>query len=295
MMALGLLAIAKGPRGVAGLDSIPGPRDVAGLDSIPDGTVRPMTNASCLLRRGVGARRRCRLAGSASTLQVDSTAGSNSASTLQVDSVARSNSFPGPRLSWKARRAATGFEAQDNHNTAVGCNADVLQWFNRTFLGTAEDRVDVLDVGGGKGSLGTLVGGVLQGRLAWDCIDVVPSTKCAGFNGLTIPRPAASKDTVIFNYVLHHAADNTISLLKEAVRVSRRYIIVAEDLAGGNRAEAARLVRHEWRGTFRGAAEWKMLFKLLGTELLLEASPSPGCAGPYIVPRGLYVLAVKRP
>lgn len=193
----------------------------------------------------------------------------------------------------------SSFEEQGNHNTVAGCNVHILKWFKSSFAGWRAVPVDVLDVGGGQGSLGVLVRSAVPAvPLTWDCIDVTPSSSCGGFNGRTLPRSNSSKDVVVFNFVLHHAADKTISLLKEALRVSRRYVVVAEDLKGGGdaapltRTQAAQLARHEWLGTFRGGEEWHALFGVLGLRVVHEASPSAACAGSYVVPRALYVLEV---
>ena len=53
----------------------------------------------------------------------------------------------------------------------------------------------------------------------------------ASFAGAHIPEAADSADVVMFNMVLHHAAGNTASLLSEAARVTRRWVLLLEDIS----------------------------------------------------------------
>ena len=91
------------------------------------------------------------------------------------------------------------------------------------------------------------------------------------FNGRRLPDEGdAAHDTVIFNAVLHHAAQNTFALLGEAARIAKRYILLVEDLElgddstfrNGTRASVSDRNRlHEPKGIFRTHGEWTILIE----------------------------------
>ena len=85
------------------------------------------------------------------------------------------------------------------------------------------------------------------------------------FDGSSLPNADKSFDIVMFVSVLHHAANATVALLREAARVARRYIIVLEDLHlteshAHHQAIVRRNVAHEPNGIFRTLEEWLHLF-----------------------------------
>ncbi len=93
----------------------------------------------------------------------------------------------------------------------------------------------VLDVGCGDGSIAGLV--AEQRRdLGMAGIDVLmrPDARIAvsQFDGRVIPYDDDSFDTVMFVDVLHHTED-PISLLREAVRVTRRAIVIKDHMCDG--------------------------------------------------------------
>ena len=139
----------------------------------------------------------------------------------------------------------------------------------------------MLDVGGGQGELGALTTAHWtkgsNTSINWNCIDVRRSERCTQFDGRRLPQANASADVVVFSYMLHHAGDHTISLLREAARVSRDYVVVVEDLKGETRRVAWNEFKDEWSGTFRGEEEWRELFGLLN--LSLADSFTPPCSG----------------
>jgi len=190
-----------------------------------------------------------------------------------------------------AERVLFGFELQDNHHSSSNCNAVLLDWFQEEY-GKVESTTEILDVGGGHGGLGDQVKAVaVPDALDWECIDVAESVRCAAFDGESLPHDSDSKDIVIFNYVLHHAADNTIPLLQHARRIARKYVVVVEDLKGENIDHAQQNFDHEWHGTFRGPKEWRSLFSLVGLRLVHEANPKPLCSPVgFHVDRAVYVL-----
>ena len=92
-----------------------------------------------------------------------------------------------------------------------------------------------------------------------------PPVTLRTFDGRTIPEPDHSFDVVSFVAVLHHAANNTESLLREAVRVTREWVLVLEDVARpGDPEAAAETKRHDPNGIFRSKAEWEALFARFG-------------------------------
>ncbi len=128
----------------------------------------------------------------------------------------------------------------------------------------------------------------------YDCVDVVASATCASYPGDAIPDERdGSRAVVLFNYVLHHAGDgSTISLLQEARRVSRRWVVVVEDLRGETLDEAELNFAHEWGGVFRGPREWAQLFRLVGLALR-ETIPIPRDCGFRDLARAVFVLEVR--
>ena len=87
------------------------------------------------------------------------------------------------------------------------------------------------------------------------------------FDGSSLPSANKSFDIVMFVSVLHHAANATVALVREAARVARRYIIVLEDLHlpaphAHHRDIVKRNVAHEPHGIFRTLEEWLHLFRV---------------------------------
>ena len=82
------------------------------------------------------------------------------------------------------------------------------------------------------------------------------------FDGSHLPCKDNSADMVLFNSVLHHAADDTQMLLAEAARVSRRWIVVLDDLyIPSNKNVMQRHHAHDPNGKFRRLDEWYNVFR----------------------------------
>ena len=195
----------------------------------------------------------------------------------------------------------------DNHGSPTRCNEQFFRWIGEVLPTTGVTPLQVLDVGGGRGDLGRDTAKRIPNpaKLHWECIDIVGSASCQEFDGRAIPHPRASKDVVVFNYMMHHAADETVSLLSHARRVSRKYVVVVEDLKGTTPNETMREWDHEWHGTYRGEREWRALFRLLGFSIVRESSISSTCythpppwrstfRHPLTWPRAMFVLEVPR-
>jgi len=93
----------------------------------------------------------------------------------------------------------------------------------------------VLDVGCGDGTIGyniaqlnptALVSG-LEVALRPSCL-----IECRSFDGVQIPLSDASVDVCLFVDVLHHTA-KIAELLREARRVTRRYVLIKDHLCEG--------------------------------------------------------------
>ena len=82
------------------------------------------------------------------------------------------------------------------------------------------------------------------------------------FDGSHLPCEDNSADIVLFDSVLHHAADATTMLLQEAARVSRRWVVVLDDLnIPSNQGVTARNHAHDPHGKFRRLDEWYETFR----------------------------------
>ncbi len=147
----------------------------------------------------------------------------------------------------------------------------------------------VLDVGAWDGRLGRL----LRDRQRCDVIltDVVDKNATdlplRVFDGTTLPLDDASRDVVLFVYVLHHAADD-LALLREARRVCAPggRVVVAEDQVETRWQRIVTIGFHVWlftvtlmgwRGQFRRIDAWRARFAQAGLTLdLVVPLGAPG-------------------
>jgi SAM-dependent methyltransferase len=151
-------------------------------------------------------------------------------------------------------------------------------------------KLTLVDVGAGTGTLSAIVAAVLDSpELRLVDIDNTETNKGLGsdaaalfsrsfdafsathpvqtFDGRTLDFDDDQYDVALLTYVLHHAAGDAISLLKEAKRVARNYVIVLEDVIDSE-DDAKNAFAHDPRGTFRHRKEWDALFGLLGFEVV---------------------------
>ena len=102
-------------------------------------------------------------------------------------------------------------------------------------------RAEVLDVGAGDGSIAKAIA-LHRPDIKIEGIDVLirPSTHIPVrlFDGDHIPLSGKTVDVVSFVDVLHHTS-NARTLLREAARVSRRYIVIKDHLREGPFASPA--------------------------------------------------------
>ena len=175
-------------------------------------------------------------------------------------------------------------------------------------------KLTLVDVGAGTGTLSAIVAAVLKSPHL-QLVDVndpetnkgLGSTAAAlfsrsfdafseahpvqTFDGRTLELEDGFYDVALLTYVLHHAAGDTISLLKEAKRVARRYVIVLEDVID-TEDDAKNAFAHDPRGTFRHRKEWDALFDLLGFDVAARGPCNAGGLAAFRHTMEFWVLAV---
>lgn len=89
------------------------------------------------------------------------------------------------------------------------------------------------------------------------------------YDGRNLPFGENTFDLVIVNFVLHHASNNTLFLLEQIKKISKKYIIIGEDLSelDHDLNWHKRNFIHQPGGMFRSDEEWQILFKLYGLKL----------------------------
>lgn len=140
----------------------------------------------------------------------------------------------------------------------------------------------LLDIGSGHGFVDAFFALKFDMRVvgydipnSYQCEEMLASSLMLNFfDGKSVPEPARSFDGVSFMGVLHHAANNTPSLLKEAGRVARKWIVICEDLE--NRASHTRNFQHDPSGIFRTHEQWMGLFAAVLPKFELVASAPAG-------------------
>ncbi len=175
-------------------------------------------------------------------------------------------------------------------------------------------KLTLVDVGAGTGTLSAIVAAVLDSpELRLVDIDNTETNKGLGsdaaalfsrsfdafsdkhpvrtFDGRTLELEDGSYDVALLTYVLHHAAGDTISLLKEAQRVARNYVIVLEDVIDSE-DDAKNAFAHDPRGTFRHRKEWDALFDLLGFGVVARGPCNAGGLAAFRHTMEFWVLAV---
>ena len=152
-------------------------------------------------------------------------------------------------------------------------------FLTRTTAGVPKgERARLCDVGAADGSLTNYLAKAFDYEpRAYDVVTPEHNLYTVGktmtnvslFDGQSIPEADRGCDLMLFAYVLHHAANNTFALLQEAVRATRGYVLVAEDLADPLDAErTARNLLHDKHGIFRTVSEWEALLPAMGLDIL---------------------------
>lgn len=129
-----------------------------------------------------------------------------------------------------------------------------------------------LDVGADTGAVSVYLSEILRST-NFELCDTAPASQCnfpiRKIDGTRLDYQDNSFDMVLFSYVLHHAGDNTINLLRDARRIARRLVAVTEDPKETGR-DYDWAYRHDKQGTFRGRQEWIALFSIIGFSLVHE-------------------------
>jgi hypothetical protein len=89
------------------------------------------------------------------------------------------------------------------------------------------------------------------------------------YDGQTLPFKEKAYDIIIMGFMLHHASAHSLGLLEQARRISRKHVLVLEDLASADYPVSwlDRNHRHQPGGSFRDDKEWRRLFELVGYSL----------------------------
>ncbi|HMD86320.1 MAG TPA: class I SAM-dependent methyltransferase [Terriglobia bacterium] len=107
----------------------------------------------------------------------------------------------------------------------------------------------VLDVGCGDGMIGRLIA-QMSPTVIVRGLEVAPRPscmiECTGFDGVGMPFPDASFDVCLFVDVLHHTT-NIAGLLREARRVTRRYVLIKDHVCE-SKFDRALLSFMDWVG-----------------------------------------------
>jgi SAM-dependent methyltransferase len=166
-------------------------------------------------------------------------------------------------------------------------------------------RSAVLDIGCGDGTIGSLLA-----ERGWEVsvegVEFVARPQCRiscrPFDGARLPFADGSFDVCLFVDVLHHTDDVSI-LLREARRVTRRFVLIKDHLSEnafdfrtlqfmdwvGNRPHGVRLPYN-----YQSRKEWEARFAKCGLSIAQWTSEVPLYPFPFslLVGRGLHFVAL---
>lgn len=124
-----------------------------------------------------------------------------------------------------------------------------MQVLTRHLCDILPQQASVIDVGAGDGLLARRVLDI-RPDLQWKAVDTLPRPTAHVpvqlYDGRVIPFADRSFDVALFVDVLHHT-DDPAAMLREAVRVARRHIVIKDHLREGMFADA-RLRFMDWVG-----------------------------------------------
>jgi SAM-dependent methyltransferase len=163
----------------------------------------------------------------------------------------------------------------------------------------------VLDVGCGDGTIASCIA-QLRPDISIQGVEfmVRPGCKiqCQSFDGLTLPYPDASFDVCLFVDVLHHTQDPGI-LLREAVRVTRRFVLLKDHL-DENILDDITLRFMDWVGNrphgvvltynYKSRRQWAAYFSMCGLKEETWNGDLPLYPQPFraVVGRGLHFVSL---
>lgn len=89
------------------------------------------------------------------------------------------------------------------------------------------------------------------------------------YDGRHLPFREKTFDLVIVNFVLHHAGSNTFPLLAQIQKISKKYVLIGEDLSdiAYEKEWHKRNYVHQPGGFFRSDEEWRELFRMFSYTL----------------------------
>jgi len=157
----------------------------------------------------------------------------------------------------------------------------------------------VLDFGSGKGYISQLISEEITSNVK--CVDVIDiqdsPLPVVIYDGIKMPFKDNSFDVSICLFVLHHTSDQ-VHLLKELARVTKKRIIVMEDLTENffdilmaHIHKLTSYYRYDSRNMkFHNDHDWQKIYRKLGLDI--EAMKSISMTRNYLYPihRKMYVL-----
>lgn len=171
------------------------------------------------------------------------------------------------------------------------------------------DNVKILDIGCGDGTISKLISEKKPG-ISYEGIDIMARPTCAipfkEYDGSHIPYPDNSFDAAQYTDVLHHVPDDNFkNLLKETMRVSKKYLIIKDHL-WANAFDFQTLKFMDWVGNaphgvkviynFKTEKYWMDLFEELGLEIVTINKRIPLYPGVFnmVFGRQLHFIAVLK-
>jgi len=240
----------------------------------------------------------------------DATAKANDAETdLKQEPGSNFTSFRASRSDSADSSAAAAdyWRLKPNYGSPYLCDVSLYNWFTKLANESGKhEKMTILDVGGGYGEKGDMIEKMHPNNFKYTCIDVTSQGRCTEFDGNKIHHGDRSFDVVTFIYSFHHAGDAVFSLLREAKRIARKYVVVLDDLMGLTDHTlnfqfghgGCQQTKDEPRVcSFRTDREYREIFGLMGLRIAYAADVMElfKCEMNYKIPRGLYVLEPNGP
>ncbi|MBW7845461.1 MAG: class I SAM-dependent methyltransferase [Bacteroidia bacterium] len=170
-------------------------------------------------------------------------------------------------------------------------------------------NISVLDIGCGDGTISKLISEKSKG-ISYQGIDIMARPTCAipfqEYDGSHIPFPDNGFDAAQYVDVLHHVPDEIFKdLLKETMRVSKKYLIIKDHL-WENKFDFLTLKFMDWVGNaphgvkviynFKTEKFWRETFEELGLEIVSMNKKIPLYPGVFnwLFGRQLHFVAVLK-
>lgn len=142
-------------------------------------------------------------------------------------------------------------------------------------------ELSIIDIGCGDGTISSMIANQKKG-ISYKGIDIMARPQCAipfsTYDGEHIPSADASFDAAQFVDVLHHVPDDNFKpLLRETLRVTKKYVIIKDHL-WANQFDYQTLKFMDWVGNapygvkviynFKTEQFWRDTFDELGLEVV---------------------------